>query len=148
MQWEHPSSLLLNKAKVVSSARKVMAKVFFFFWDVKSIVFIDYFQVGHTINEEYYPNLLRPLWKAIKTKHEGKLTKGVPFHQDSTSTHKSLLAIAVVHDCGFELVDYPNFSPGLDLSDNHLFPNIKSFGWEPTLKWWWCHICCWWQFFC
>ena len=40
MQWKHPSSPP-KKAKVVSSAGKVMASVF---WDAKGIMFIDYLQ--------------------------------------------------------------------------------------------------------
>ena len=49
MQWKHSTSAP-KKAKVVSSARKVMASVF---WDAKGIVFIDYFQKDKTINGEY-----------------------------------------------------------------------------------------------
>ena len=39
MQWKHPSSPPPKKGKVVSSAGKVMASVF---WDAKGIVFVDY----------------------------------------------------------------------------------------------------------
>ena len=39
MQWKHSISPAPKKAKVVSSAGKVMASVF---WDAKGIVFIDY----------------------------------------------------------------------------------------------------------
>ena len=47
--WVHHSSPPPKKAKVVSSAGKVMASVF---WDAKGIVFIDYLQKGQTINGE------------------------------------------------------------------------------------------------
>ena len=47
-----------KNAKVVSSAGKVMASVF---WDAKGIVHIEYLQKGHMINGEYYANLLRQL---------------------------------------------------------------------------------------
>lgn len=122
MQWKHPSSPPPKKAKVVSSAGKVMASVF---WDAKGIVFIDYLQKGRTINGEYYANLLRELRKAIKSKRPGKLTKGVLFHQDNAPAHKSVVAMAAVRDCGFELVDHPPYSPDLAPSDFFLFPNMK-----------------------
>ena len=39
------------------------------------------------------------------SKRPGKLTNGVLFHQDNASSHKPVVAIAAVRDCGFELVD-------------------------------------------
>ena len=33
--------------------------------------------------------------------------KGVLFHHDNAPAHKSVVAMAAVHDCGFELVDHP-----------------------------------------
>lgn len=45
MQWKHPSSPVFKKAKIVSAL-----------YDEKGIVFI---QKGHTINEEYYANMLK-----------------------------------------------------------------------------------------
>ena len=68
VQWKHSSSPMSpppNKAKVVSSAGKVMV---FMFWDVKGM-FIDSLHKGQTINGElYYANLLRQLRKAIQSK--------------------------------------------------------------------------------
>ena len=55
MQWKNHSSPPPKKVKVVSSAGKVMASVF---WDAKGVAFIDYLQKGRTINGEYYANLL------------------------------------------------------------------------------------------
>ena len=103
MQWKHHSSPPPKKAKVVSSAGKVMASVFL---DAKGVVFIDYHQKGRTINGEYYANLLRKLREAIKSKRPGKLTEGGPVSQ-------SMVAMATLRDCGFELVDHPPYSPDL-----------------------------------
>ena len=33
--------------------------------------------------------------------------KGVLFYQDNAHAHKSVVAMAAVRDCGFELVDHP-----------------------------------------
>lgn len=122
MQWKHTFSPPPKKAKVVSSAGKVMASVF---WDAKGVVFVDYLEKGQTINGEYYSNLLRQLREAIKKKRPGKLTKGVLYHQDNAPPHKSVVAMATVRDCGFELVPHPPYSPDLAPSDFHLFPNLK-----------------------
>ena len=122
MQWKHSTSPAPKKTKVVSSAGKVMASVF---WDAKRIVFIDYLRKGKTINGEYYAKLLRELRQAIKSKRPGKLTKGVLLHQDNAPAHKSLVAMSAVHDCGFELIDHPPYSPDLAPSDYFLFPNLK-----------------------
>ena len=98
MQWKHSTSPAPKKAKVVSSAGKVMASVFRY---AKGIVFIDYLQKGKTITGEYYAKLLRELRQAIKSKRPGKLTKGVLLHQDNSPAHKSLVAMSAVHNCGF-----------------------------------------------
>ena len=60
--------------------------------------------------------------------------KGVLYHQDSARAHKSGVAMAAVHDCGFELVDHPPYSPDLAPSDYFLFPNMKkTLGWETVM---------------
>ena len=60
MQWKHSNSPAPKKAKVVSSAGKVMASVF---WDTKGIVFINYLQKGKTINGVDYEEKLRDGYK-------------------------------------------------------------------------------------
>ena len=122
MQWKHSTFPAPKKAKVVSSAGKVMASVF---WDAKGIAFIDYLQKGKAINGEYYAKLLRELRQAIKSKQPGKLTKGVLLHQDNAPAYKSLVAMPAVHDCGFELIDHPPYFPDLAPSDYFLLPNLK-----------------------
>ena len=82
MQWKHSTSPAPKKAKVVSSAGKVMASVF---WDAKGIVFIDYLQKNKTINGEYYAKLLRKLWQAIKSKAAWKADKRCPASSEQCS---------------------------------------------------------------
>ena len=61
-----------------------------------------------------------------KVKRHGKLTKGVLFHQDNAPVHKSVIAMAAIHDCGFKLIEHPPYSPDLAPSDCHLFPKLKT----------------------
>ena len=120
---EAPGSPPPKKAKTVPSAGKVMASVF---WDAYGILLIDYLQKGQTITGAYYASLLRQLREKIKTKRRGKLTKGVLFHQDNAPVHKSVIAMAAIHDCGFKLIEHPLHSPDLAPSDFHLFPKLKT----------------------
>uniref|UniRef100_A0A3Q0S4Q4 Tc1-like transposase DDE domain-containing protein n=1 Tax=Amphilophus citrinellus TaxID=61819 RepID=A0A3Q0S4Q4_AMPCI len=62
---------------------------------------------------------------AIKSKRPRKLTKGVLFHQDNAAAHKSVVAMAAVRNCGFELADNPPYSPDLAPTDYFLFTNLK-----------------------
>lgn len=39
-----------------------------YFWNAKHIVFVQHLQKGNIINGEYYINMLRQFWWAIKTK--------------------------------------------------------------------------------
>lgn len=54
-QWKHGDSPPPKKAKLVLSAGKVMALIF---WDAKGILLIDYLPKNQTITGEYYANLL------------------------------------------------------------------------------------------
>ena len=51
-------------------------------------------------------NLLRELGRAIKSKRPGKLTMEVLVHQENASAHKSVVGLALVRECCFELVDH------------------------------------------
>ena len=51
MHWKHPSFPPPKKAKVIASAGKGVALVF---WDSKGLMKIDHFQKGRTVNGEYY----------------------------------------------------------------------------------------------
>ena len=112
-----------KKAKTVLSAGKVMASVF---WDADGILLIDYLQKGQSINGTYYASLLTQLREKIKIKRRRKLIKGVLFHQDNAPIHKSVIAMAAIHDCGFKLIEHPPYSPDLAPSYFHLFPKLKT----------------------
>ena len=66
------------------------------------------------------------LREKIKIKCRRKLTKGVLFHQDNAPVHKSVIAMAAIHDCGFKFIKHPPYSPDLAPSDFHLFPKLKT----------------------
>ncbi|KAK3095731.1 hypothetical protein FSP39_018221 [Pinctada imbricata] len=57
---------------------------------------------------------------------ESSLVKGVLFHQDNAPNHKSVTAMAAIHDFGFYLIEHPPYSPDLAPSDFHLFSKLKA----------------------
>ena len=79
------------------------------FWDADGILLIDYLQKGQTINGTYYTSLLTQLQEKINIKRCAKLTKGVLFHQDNAPVHKSVIAMAAIHDCGFNPIPDDKF---------------------------------------
>ena len=111
-----------KQVKVVQSAGKVMALVF---WDADGILMVDFLQKGHTVTGQYYETLVWQLRDNIMARQRGKLIKGVRFHQDTATAHKSSVALTIIHDCGFELIDQPSHSSALAPSDFRLFPNLK-----------------------
>ena len=99
--------------------------------DAGGILMVNCLQNGETINGTYYASLLRQLRENIKVKRQGKLNKGMLFHQDNALSHKSVITTAAINDCGFELIQHPPphphtpYSPDLAPSDFHLFPEFK-----------------------
>ena len=61
-----------RKAKVVPSAGKVMASIF---WDAQGVLLVDYLKKGCTINGQYYSDLLKQLRETIKKKRHGMIAK-------------------------------------------------------------------------
>ena len=81
---------------------------------------VDYLQKGQTINGTYYASLLRQLRENIKLKRRGKLSKSALFHQDNAPPNQSGIAMSVIIDYGFKLIEHPPYSPDLALSDFNL----------------------------
>lgn len=54
------------------------------------------------------------------------LSRGVLFHQGSAPPHTSLVAMATIRNCGFEIVTYPPDLPVLAPFDFHLSHEMKN----------------------
>ncbi len=122
MQWHLKGGPAPKKFKVVPSAGKVMATIF---WDSEGILLIDYKNKNTTITGAYYADILRRLKEEIKSKRRGKLTKGVLILHDNAPVHKAKVAMTAMASCGFENIVHPPYSPDLAPSDYYLFPNLK-----------------------
>lgn len=123
-QWRHSGSPPPKKAKAVASAGKVMASIF---WDAKGILLIDYLPKGQTITGVYYASLLDKLKQKVNEKRPGLAKKKIIFHQDNARPHTSVIAMAKIHELGFDLLPHPPYSPDLAPSDYHLFPRLKKY---------------------
>ena len=96
------------------------------FWDTKEIILIDYKPAGTSITGKYYANVIKQLKVPIKEKRRGKLAAGVLLLHDIVTVHKSRVAQAAIHECKFEQLNHPPYSPDLAPSDYYLFRNLKS----------------------
>jgi len=122
-QWIEAACSASKKTRLVPSAGKVMASVF---WDAEGILFIDYLEKGKTTGE-YYSNLLTRLDEKIREKRPSLQRKKIVFHQDNASAHKSVLAMGKLRDLRYELLEHPPYSPDLAPSDFSLFPELRLF---------------------
>jgi len=64
------------------------------------------------------------LKEELKKKRPRLARKKVLFHQDNKS-YKSTVAMAKLHELGYELIPHPPYSPDLAPCDFFLFPNLK-----------------------
>ena len=53
------------------------------------------------------------------------MSKGVLFHHDNAPSHTSSVAMATIHDCGFQLLQNSPYSSDLAPSDYYQFPELK-----------------------
>ena len=89
--------------------------------------YIDrYKRAGTSVTGEYYANVIKQLRVAIKEKRREKLAAGVLLLHDNAPVHKSRVAQAAIHECKFEQLNHPPYSPDLAPSDYYLFRNLKS----------------------
>lgn len=121
-QWVEAGGSAPKKAKVVLSAGKVMATVF---WDAQGVILIDFLQKGKTINGNYYATLLHQLHQEIKTKRPHLAKKKILFHHDNAPAHSSAIATTKLVELRYEILPHPPYSPDLAPSDFYLFPNMK-----------------------
>ncbi|KAJ4451520.1 hypothetical protein ANN_02984 [Periplaneta americana] len=83
--------------------------------------------LGETVNADRYCERLLKLRRAIKNKKLGMLTAGVVLLHDNARPHMARRTAAVLTEFGWELFDYPPYSPDLAPSDFHVFLHLKKF---------------------
>jgi len=91
------------------------------FWDRKGVLLIEFMEPGTTVTSETYCETLKKLCRAIENKRRGMLTSGVVLLRDNARPHTTACTQAVLQKFRWDLFDHPPYSPGLALSDFHLF---------------------------
>ena len=102
----------LTKFKVVPSASKVMATMF---WETRGVLLVEFQEHGRTVNASSYCSLLERL-KTVIRQHKGLLTQGVVLLHDNA---RPLTARLTLETVGLEVSHLP-YSPDLAPSDYHL----------------------------
>ena len=115
-QWKHKESPTLTKFKVVPSASKVMATVF---WDMRGVLLVEFQEHGRTVKASSYCSLLERLKTAIRTKRKGLLTQGVILLHDNARPHTAHLTLETVEQLGLDVLPHPPYSPDLAPIDYH-----------------------------
>lgn len=122
MVWQKKGAPPPKKAKVVLSAGKVMATVF---WDRKGVLLVDYLPRGQTINADRYCEVLKDLRRAIQNKRRGMLSKGVLLLHDNARPHTARKTVELLGKFNWDIIPHPPYSPDLAPSDYYLFPKLK-----------------------
>ena len=84
MTWKHPSSPVAKKFKVMPSAKKIMATIF---WDSRGVLLFETLEPGQTINAARYCKTLDKLRDAIRRKRPGQLRNGFILQHDNATPH-------------------------------------------------------------
>ncbi|XP_014486230.1 PREDICTED: histone-lysine N-methyltransferase SETMAR-like [Dinoponera quadriceps] len=122
-RWTLAEKPVPKKAKTSHSAGKVMTTVF---WDSHGVLLVDYLQKEKTITGEYYASLLERLDEEIAKKRPYLEKERVLLHQDDVQVPTSAIAMAKLHELGYELLPHPPYSPDLAPCSFFLFSNMKN----------------------
>ena len=124
-QWLKKGADPPVKAKLINSAKKVMALIF---WDMYGVLLVKYFRKGATLTGKIYSETLKQL-KEVYMKKRGvkKWRAGVYLLHDNASSHTSKVAQETIENLGFQQLNHPPYSPDLAPSDYYLFPKMKKF---------------------
>ena len=113
-EWTEAGERSPKRPKTQQWAGKVMLSVC---WDVHGILFIDYLDIGKTIDSDYYLVSLDRLSAEIKRKGHQMRKKESLFHQDNAPCHNSMETMVKLDELSFELLPHPPFPPDLAPSD-------------------------------
>jgi [histone H3]-lysine36 N-dimethyltransferase SETMAR len=118
LEWHHTTSPRTKKFKVVASAGKVMATVF---WDMHGVILVDIMPTGATINSESYVRTLQKLQKRLRRIRPTMAMQDVLLQHDNARPHSSLRTMEAITKFQWTVLPHPCYNPDLAPSDYHLF---------------------------
>ena len=122
-QWKHAGSPRPKKARQTKSTHKVLMIPFF---DSTGVIYMHWVPTGHTVNKEYYVEVLKEFQKRFRRKRPALFKSGQwHFHQDNAPVHNSILVTDYLTKMGINTVPHPPYSPDLAPCDFWLIPKLK-----------------------
>ena len=90
------------------------------------MIYMHWVPTGHTVNREYYVEVLREFRKRFRRKRTALFKSGQwPFQLDNAPVHDSILVTDYLTKMGIKTVPHPLYSPDLAPCDFRLFPKLK-----------------------
>jgi histone-lysine N-methyltransferase SETMAR len=119
MDWHYTNFSRKKRFKVIPSASKIMATVF---WDCERVILINMLPRGQSINSDVYVETLKKRFRRVCPHKD--VTK-VLLHQDNARPHTSLHTREAITKIQWTALPHPPYSPDLAPSDYHLFSPFK-----------------------
>ena len=102
-----------------------------FFLDSPGMIYMHWVPIGHTVNKEYYVEVLREFSKRFRRKKPALFKSGLwYFHQDNAPVHNSILVTDYLTKISIKTVPYRPYSPDLAPCDFWLFPKLRGCSYE------------------
>ena len=117
-----PSSPTPKKAKVVSSAGKVMVISFF---DIDGMVYQLVVPAHTTVTGVYYRDVLKVLQGHIRWKRSRLNATSWMLHNDNARSHVANVVPEYLAQINVKCIPHPPYSPDLAPCEFFLFPNLK-----------------------
>lgn len=96
------------------------------FFDVRGIIHKEFVPQGHTVNGEFYREVLRRLRNRIRrARPQMWADKSFVLHHDNAPAHTSLIVREFLAFTNFTAIPQPPYSPDLAPCDFFLFPKMK-----------------------
>ena len=122
-QWKHAGSPRPKKARQSRSTHKLLMILFF---DSTGMIYMHWVPTGHTVNKEYYIEVLREFGKRFHQKRPALFKSSQwHFYQDNTPVHNSILVTDYLTKMGIKTVPHPPYSTNLASCDFCLFPKLN-----------------------
>jgi histone-lysine N-methyltransferase SETMAR len=119
MDWHYTNFPRKKRFKVIPSASKIMATVF---WDCEGVILVNMLPRGQNINSDVYVETLKKRFRRVFPHKD--VTK-VLLRQDNARPHTSLHTREAITKIQWTVLPHPPYSPDLVPSDYHLFSPLK-----------------------
>ena len=122
-EWIDAGSPKHKKAKQSKSTHKFLMIPFY---DSTGMIYMNWVPTGHTVNKEYYVEVLREFKKRFRRRRPTIFKSGQwHFHQDNSPVHNSIVITDYLTKMGMKTVYHHPYSQDLAPCDFWLFPKLK-----------------------